>query len=134
MRKCFPIIPICFQKFKIRLKQQIHWKRTLKKLETGLNNGKWLLIQTQQNMLKKSFFKKTRESFHSTFYFSKFVVTKVQSHKHLWHKLDKKLGIKDRHKDKFAKVNRWIGILKKLNGFLLRHSFVLFTNSLYDLT
>ena len=32
--------------------------KDLDKIQTGLNSGKWLLIQTQQNKLKKSFFQK----------------------------------------------------------------------------
>ena len=99
--------------------------RTLIKFDNGLNSGKWLLIRTQLNKLKKSFFqKKPRESFHPNLYFNKFVFGKVQTQKHLELKLDKKLGLKKHLKDKFAKVNREIGILKKLIGFLPCHSLI----------
>ena len=65
-----------------------------------------------------------RESFHPNLYFNKFVVEKVQTQKHLRLKLDKKLSFKEHLKDKLAKVNRGIGILKKLSGFLPRHSLI----------
>ena len=48
----------------------------------------------------------------------KFVVEKLQTQKHLGLKLDTKLCLKEHLKDKFAKVNRGIGILKKLSGCL----------------
>ena len=70
------------------------------------------------------FSKKPRESFHPNLYFNKFVVEKVQTQKHLGLKLDKKLSFKEQFKDKFAKVNRGIEILKKLSGFLPRHSLI----------
>ena len=70
------------------------------------------------------FSKKPRESFHPNLYFNKFVVEKVQTQKHLGLKLDKKLSFKEHLQDKFAKVNRGIGILKKLSGFLPRHSLI----------
>ena len=52
------------------------------------------------------------------------MVEKVQTQKHLGLKLDKKLSFKEQFKDKFAKVNRGIEILKKLSGFLPRHSLI----------
>ena len=70
------------------------------------------------------FSKKPQESFHPNLYFNKFVVEKVQTQKHLGLKLDKKLSFKEHLKDKFAKVNSGIGILKKLSGFLPRHSLI----------
>ena len=36
----------------------------------------------------------------------------------------KKLSFKEHLKDKFAKVNRRIGILKKMSGLLPRHSLI----------
>ena len=99
--------------------------RTLIEFDDVQNSGKWLLIWTQQNKLKKLFFsKKPRESFHPNLYFNKFVVEKVQTQKHLGLKLDKNLSFKEHLKDKFVKVNRGIGILKKLSGFLSRHSLI----------
>ena len=89
---------------------------------------------TQLNKLKKSFFrKKPRESFYPNLYFNKFVVEKVQTQKHLGLTLDKKLSFKEHLKDKFAKVNRGIGILKKLSGFLPRHSLITFYKSFIQL-
>ena len=48
----------------------------------------------------------------------------MQIQEHLGLKVDKKLSIKDRLKNKFAKVNRAIGISKKLSGFLPHHSLI----------
>ena len=57
-------------------------------------SGKWFLIRTQQNKLKKLLFqKKSQESFHTNLYFNKFVVEKVQT--------QKCLGRKTRQKTKF---------------------------------
>ena len=52
------------------------------------------------------------------------MVGKVQTQKNLGLKLDKKLIFKECLKDKFAKVNRGIGILKKLSRLLPRHSLI----------
>ena len=62
--------------------------------------------------------------FHPNLYFNKFLVEKVETQKHLGLKLDKKLSFKEHLKDKFAKVNGGIGVLKKLSAFLRRHSLV----------
>ena len=70
------------------------------------------------------FSKRSREFFYPNFYFNKFFIEKVQTQKHLGLKLDKKLNFKEYLKDKFPKVNRGIGILKKLRWFLPRHSLV----------
>ena len=51
------------------------------------------------------------------------MVGKVQTQKHLGLKLEK-LCFKGHLKDKFAKVNRGIGTLKKLSGFLPRHTSI----------
>ena len=69
--------------------------------------------------LKKSSFQKKPH-----LYLNKFAVEKVQNQKHLGLKLNQNLSFKDRLKDKFAKVNRGIGILKKMSGFLTRHSLI----------
>ena len=63
------------------------------------------------------FSKKPQESFHPNLYFSKLLIGRVQIQKHLELKLDKKLRLKELLQDKFAKINRKIGILKKLSGF-----------------
>ena len=81
--------------------------------------------QVQEVVLKKS-----GESFHSNFYFNKFVVEKWKTQKHLGPKLDKKLSFKERLKDKIAKINMGIGILKKLSGFLPHHSLITLYKSL----
>ena len=52
------------------------------------------------------------------------MVGKVQTQKHLGLKLDKKLIFKEYLKDKFAKVNRGIGILNKLSRLLPHHSLI----------
>ena len=70
------------------------------------------------------FQKKPQESSHPNIYFNKFVVEKGQTQKHLGFKLDKKISFKEHLKDKFAKVNRGIRILEKLNGFLPCHSLI----------
>ena len=48
----------------------------------------------------------------------------MQTQKHLGIKLDKKLSFKEQLKDKFAKVNTGIWILKKLSGSLPPHSLI----------
>ena len=63
------------------------------------------------------FSKKPQESFQPNLYFSKLLIGRVQIQKHLELKLDKKLRLKELLQDKFAKINRKIGILKKLSGF-----------------
>ena len=63
------------------------------------------------------FSKKPQESFHPNLYFSKLLIGRVQIQKHLELKLDKKLRLKELLQDKFAKINRKIGSLKKLSGF-----------------
>ena len=77
--------------------------------------------QTQEVTFSK---KTPQESFHLNLYFNKFVVKKVQSQKHLGLKLDKKLNLKEHLKNKFSKVNREIGILIKLSGFLPHQSLI----------
>ena len=62
--------------------------------------------------------------FHPNLYFNKFLVEKVETQKHLGLKLDKKLSFKEHLKDKFAKVNRGIGILEKLSRFLTGHLLI----------
>ena len=65
-------------------------------LHKPTNNRKWLLDRTQQNQLKKSFFKKkSQELCHLNLYFNKFVVEKVETQKQLELKLDKKLSFKE---------------------------------------
>ena len=82
-----------------------------------------------------AFSKKLWESFHPNLYFNKFVVEKVQTQKHVGLKLDKKLSFKEHVKDKFAKVNMGIGILKKIEWVLttpfINYSLqILYTTSL----
>ena len=58
----------------------------------------------------------SQECFRSNLYFNQFVVEKVQTETHLGLKPDKKLNFKDHLKDKLTKVNRGIGIWKKLSS------------------
>ena len=48
----------------------------------------------------------------------------MKTQKHLGLKLDGKLNFKEHLKDKFAIVNKGIGMLKKLSNFLPRHSLL----------
>ena len=59
------------------------------------------------------------------------MVEKVQTQKHLGLKLDKKLSFKEHLKDKFAKVNRGIGILKKSERILTTPFINYFLQILY---
>ena len=52
------------------------------------------------------------------------MIEKVQIQKRLGLKLDKNLSFKEHLKDKFAKVNRRTGILKKLSVFIPRHPLI----------
>ena len=70
------------------------------------------------------FSKKLRESFYPNLYFNKSVVEKVQNQKKFGLKLDKKLSFKEHLKDKFAKINMRIVILKKSSRFLPRQSSI----------
>ena len=63
------------------------------------------------------------------------MVEKVQTQKHVGLKLDKKLSFKEHVKDKFAKVNMGIRILKKIEWVLttpfINYSLqILYTTSL----
>ena len=83
------------------------------KFEAGLNIDTDPTKQTQEVV----FSKKSQESSHPNLYFHKFVVEKCKPKSNLELRLDKNEHLKD----KFAKVNRGIGILRKLGGFLPRH-------------
>ena len=48
----------------------------------------------------------------------------MKAQKHSGLKLDEKLNFKEHLKDKFAIVNKGIGMLKKLSNYLPRHSLV----------
>ena len=62
------------------------------------------------------------------------MVEKVQTQKHLGLKLDKKLSFKEYLKDKFAKVNRGIGILKKSERILTTPFINYFLQILYTVS
>ena len=79
------------------------------------------------------FSRKSHSPKHSDLCFNSLVVEKVKTQKHLGLKLDKKLNFKEHLKDKFAIVNKGIGMLKKLSNYLPRHSLVTFIEPLYDL-
>ena len=70
------------------------------------------------------FFRKSHSSQHPDLYFNSLVVEKVKTLKHLGLKLDGKLNFREHWKDKFAVVNKGIGMLKKLSNYLPRHSLV----------
>ena len=61
---------------------------------------------------------------HPGLYFNSLVVVKVKTQKHLGLKLDEKLNFREHLKDKFAIVNKGIGMLKKLSSYLPCHSLV----------
>ena len=95
------------------------------KFEDGRNSGKWLLIRSKQNNSRSRFFKKILRNLFILISTLIYLVQKVQTQKHLEHKLDKKkISFKEHLKDRFAKVNRGNAILKKLSGFLPPHSSI----------
>ena len=59
---------------------------------------------------------------HRDLYFNSLAVEKVKIQKHLGLKQDEKLNFKEHLKDKFAIVNKGIGMLKKLNNYVRRNS------------
>ena len=69
-----------------------------------------------------TFSRKSHSQKHLDLYFNSLVVEKVKTQKHLGLKLDEKLNFKEHLKDKFAIVNKGIGMLKKLSNCLPRHS------------
>ena len=79
------------------------------------------------------FSRKSHSPKHPDLYFNSLVVEKVKTQKHLGLKLDEKLNFKEHLKDKFAIVNKGIGMLKKLSNYLPRHSLVTLIEPLYDL-
>ena len=79
------------------------------------------------------FSRKSHSPKHPDLCFNSLVVEKVKTQKHLGLKLDEKLNFKEHSKDKFAIVNKGIGMLKKLSNYLPRHSLVSLYKSLYGL-
>ena len=69
-------------------------------------------------------FRKSHSLNHPDLYFNSLVVNKLKTQKHLQLKLDEKLNFKEHLKDKFAIVNKGIGIFKKLSNYLPRHPLV----------
>ena len=61
---------------------------------------------------------------HPDLYFNSLVGEKVKTKKYLGLKLDKRLNFREHFKDKFAIVNKGIGMLKKLSNYLPRHSLI----------
>ena len=61
---------------------------------------------------------------HPDLYFNSLVVEKVKTQKCLGLKLDKRLTVREHLKDKFAIVNKGIGMSKKLSNNLPRHSLI----------
>ena len=70
------------------------------------------------------FFRKSHSRKLPDLYFNIIVVEKVKTQKHLVLKLDKTLNFRKHLKDMFATVNKGIGMLKKLNNYLPRHSLL----------
>ena len=93
---------------------------TLKKFGTERSNQKWLLIQTQQNKLKKSFFSKKplKDLFILILTAIDLLLEKTKIQIYFGLKLDKiqesKLSFENHAK------NRGIEVLKKSNDFLFR--------------
>ena len=73
---------------------------------------------------KVIFSRKSHSLRHPGLCFNSLVVEKVKIQKHLGLKLDEKLNFKEHLKDKFAIVNKGIGMLKKLSNYLPRHSLL----------
>ena len=69
-----------------------------------------------------TFSRKSHSPKHPNLYFNSLVVEKVETQKHLGLKLDEKLHFKEHLKDKFAIVNKVIGMLKKLSNYFPLHS------------
>ena len=61
---------------------------------------------------------------HPRLYFNSLVVEKVKTQKCLGLKLDKRLTVREHSKDKFAIVNKGIGMSKTLSNNLPRHSLI----------
>ena len=61
---------------------------------------------------------------HPGLYFNSLVVEKVKTQKCLGLKLDKRLTVREHLKDKFAIVNKGIGMSKTLSNNLPRHSLI----------
>ena len=70
------------------------------------------------------FSRKSNSPKHPDLCFNSLVVEKVKTQKHSGFKLDERLNFTERLKDKFAIVNKGIGMLKKLSNYLPRHSLV----------
>ena len=93
--------------------------KDLDKIRVRAEQWKMAFNPDPTKQAQEVFFSKiTQKSFHPNLYFNKSVAEKVQTHEYLGLKPDKKLGFKKHLKDEFAKVNRGIEILKKMNGFL----------------
>ena len=68
------------------------------------------------------FSRKSHSPKHPDLYFNSIVVEKVTTQKHLGLKLDERLNFREHLKDKFAIVNKGIGMLKKLSTPFLSNS------------
>ena len=115
MSSCFLIYFFVFTSFwtawNSKCTEQEPWK---KKSRLGWIVGNDLESGPNETNSGSGFLKKPQESFNPNLYFNKFLVEKVRTQKHLGLKLDKILSLKYHLKDKFAKVNRGIGILTKI--------------------
>ena len=127
MSSCFLIYFFVFSSFwtawNSKYIEQEPWN---KKSRLGWIVGNGFQSGPNETNSGSGFCKKPQESFNPNLYFNKFVVEKVQTQKHLGLKLDKILSFKHYLKDKFAKVNRAIGILTKLKQILTRPLITLY--------
>ena len=121
MSSCFLIYFFVFSSFwtawNSKYIEQEPWN---KKSRLGWIVGNGFQSGPNETNSGSGFLKKPQESFNPNLYFKKFVVEKVRTQKHLGLKLDKILSFKYDLKDKFAKVNRGVGILTKIKQILTR--------------
>ena len=80
-----------------------------------LSNGKWALTQTQANRPKKLIFgRKTKKTCHPSLRFNNSIVSQFPYQKHLGKFLDAWLTFEEHLKVITTKVNKTIGLLRKL--------------------
>ena len=92
----------------------------------GPNNRKWFFNPDWTKQAQELIFsKKIHSPKHPDLYFNSVVVEKVKTQKHLGLKLDERLDFRKDLESKFAIVNKRIGMLKKSNNYLPRHSLVI---------
>ena len=95
-----------------------------RRYQSGLINGKCHLIQILLNRLKKFFSRKLNKPHHPILKFNNLPVQNAPSQKHLGLVLDEKLNFESHLKKKWAKFNKSIGVIKKLQNTLPRRASV----------